>query len=164
MSSGSFCSHCCISSPVTNTNMHEHVDSIKTYTLVFLSLLILTAATTVVATIDLGPFNVVMALLIAVVKMMLVALFFMHLRHSTILTKVVLVALFFMHLRHSTILTKVVVGGGMLDRKSTRLNYSHLVISYAAFCLQKKAQTFHYMARRNLALSALLNDVHRPHS
>src|ERR1035437_5437425 len=75
--------------------MHEHVDSIKTYTLVFLSLLILTAATTVVATIDLVPFNVVMALLIAVVKMMLVALFFMHLRHSTILTK-------------------VVVGGGML--------------------------------------------------
>jgi len=75
--------------------MHEHVDSIKTYTLVFLALLALTAATTVVATIDLGPFNVVMALLIAVVKMMLVALFFMHLRHSTILTK-------------------VVVGGGML--------------------------------------------------
>ena len=61
--------------------------SIKTYTLVFVSLLVLTAATTVVATIDLGPFNVVMALVIAVVKMMLVALFFMHLRHSTVLTK-----------------------------------------------------------------------------
>jgi cytochrome c oxidase subunit 4 len=75
--------------------MHEHVDSIKTYTLIFVALLILTAATTVVATIDLGPLNVVMALAIAVVKMMLVALFFMHLRHSTILTK-------------------VVVGGGML--------------------------------------------------
>jgi len=75
--------------------MHEHVDSIKTYTLVFVTLLALTLATTVVATIDLGPLNVVMALAIAVVKMMLVALFFMHLRHSTILTK-------------------VVVGGGML--------------------------------------------------
>jgi len=75
--------------------MHEHVDSIKTYTVVFLSLLFLTAATTVVATIDLQQFNVVVALLIAVVKMTLVALFFMHLRHSTILTK-------------------VVVGGGML--------------------------------------------------
>ena len=75
--------------------MHEHVDSIKTYTLVFLSLLALTGATTLVSTLDLGPFNVVMALLIAVVKMMLVALFFLHLRHSTILTK-------------------VVVGGGML--------------------------------------------------
>src|SRR5256885_6643191 len=31
------------------------------------------------------------------------------------------------------------VGGGDLkDRKSTRLNSSHLVISYAVFCLKKK--------------------------
>src|SRR5256885_8340326 len=28
-----------------------------------------------------------------------------------------------------------------LDRKSTRLNSSHLVISYAVFCLKKKKQT-----------------------
>src|SRR5256885_15861831 len=28
--------------------------------------------------------------------------------------------------------------GGTLDRKSTRLNSSHLVISYAVFCLKKK--------------------------
>src|SRR5256885_8407935 len=28
------------------------------------------------------------------------------------------------------------------DRKSTRLNSSHLVISYAVFCLKKKKQTF----------------------
>src|SRR5256885_8083962 len=28
--------------------------------------------------------------------------------------------------------------GGALDRKSTRLNSSHLVISYAVFCLKKK--------------------------
>src|SRR5256885_3545773 len=28
--------------------------------------------------------------------------------------------------------------GGMGDRKSTRLNSSHLVISYAVFCLKKK--------------------------
>src|SRR5688500_19256684 len=27
---------------------------------------------------------------------------------------------------------------GARDRKSTRLNYSHLVISYAVFCLKKK--------------------------
>src|SRR5205807_4225055 len=36
----------------------------------------------------------------------------------------------------------VVLGGcavtGSLDRKSTRLNSSHLVISYAVFCLKKK--------------------------
>src|SRR5256885_7528649 len=30
-----------------------------------------------------------------------------------------------------------------LDRKSTRLNSSHLVISYAVFCLKKKTQTYH---------------------
>src|SRR5436190_12094386 len=28
--------------------------------------------------------------------------------------------------------------GGILDRKSTRLNSSHTVISYAVFCLKKK--------------------------
>src|ERR1039457_7330228 len=28
--------------------------------------------------------------------------------------------------------------GDLLDRKSTRLNSSHLVISYAVFCLKKK--------------------------
>src|SRR2546426_3973279 len=30
---------------------------------------------------------------------------------------------------------------GDLDRKSTRLNSSHLVISYAVFCLKKKKKT-----------------------
>src|SRR5256885_5860713 len=29
-------------------------------------------------------------------------------------------------------------GAGVADRKSTRLNSSHLVISYAVFCLKKK--------------------------
>src|SRR5256885_5751286 len=32
----------------------------------------------------------------------------------------------------------VAPGAGGLDRKSTRLNSSHLVISYAVFCLKKK--------------------------
>src|SRR5256885_3490659 len=32
---------------------------------------------------------------------------------------------------------------GRLDRKSTRLNSSHLVISYAVFCLKKKKQMKH---------------------
>src|SRR2546426_7277889 len=30
---------------------------------------------------------------------------------------------------------------GLRDRKSTRLNSSHLVISYAVFCLKKKKKT-----------------------
>src|SRR5256885_13181532 len=31
--------------------------------------------------------------------------------------------------------------GGRIDRKSTRLNSSHLVISYAVFCLKKKKKS-----------------------
>src|SRR2546426_8372682 len=31
------------------------------------------------------------------------------------------------------------------DRKSTRLNSSHLVISYAVFCLKKKTPTSHHI-------------------
>jgi len=71
--------------------MSEHVDSVKTYTSVWLILLVLTAVTTAVAYVDLGAFSVVVALVIAVCKMLLVALFFMHVRHSTQLTRLVLV-------------------------------------------------------------------------
>src|SRR2546426_6440042 len=34
--------------------------------------------------------------------------------------------------------------GALLDRKSTRLNSSHLVISYAVFCLKKKKKKTKY--------------------
>src|SRR5207253_9473615 len=33
-------------------------------------------------------------------------------------------------------------GGGHADRKSTRLNSSHVAISYAVFCLKKKKYNF----------------------
>src|SRR5256885_12041181 len=39
----------------------------------------------------------------------------------------------------------VIVGGE--DRKSTRLNSSHLVISYAVFCLKKKKTIYDSIAR-----------------
>src|SRR5437773_5596850 len=32
---------------------------------------------------------------------------------------------------------------GRLDRKSTRLNSSHITISYAVFCLKKKKKNYH---------------------
>jgi cytochrome c oxidase subunit 4 len=70
--------------------MQGHVDSVKTYALVFLGLIAATVATTSVAFVDLGAFSVVVALTIAVCKMLLVALFFMHVRHSDKLTRVVL--------------------------------------------------------------------------
>src|SRR5256885_12029934 len=42
-------------------------------------------------------------------------------------------------------------GGQRIDRKSTRLNSSHLVISYAVFCLKKKKRTA-AMRSRHMAL------------
>src|SRR5207244_7285462 len=40
-------------------------------------------------------------------------------------------------------------GGGERDRKSTRLNSSHQIISYAVFCLKKKKQTKIKETRKN---------------
>src|SRR5258708_21881934 len=40
------------------------------------------------------------------------------------------------------------------DRKSTRLNSSHQIISYAVFCLKKKKNTVHEAVRRLTVLYA----------
>lgn len=62
--------------------MTEHVVAVRTYILIFAALLTLTMVTTGVAFIDLGPLNVVAALVIALCKTALVVLFFMHVRWS----------------------------------------------------------------------------------
>ena|SRR5689334_1704935 len=75
-----------------DNHTHEHpIDSAKTYIGILVTLLILTVVTTAVAYVDLGAFSTVVALAIACTKMTLVALFFMHVRHSTKLTKLVVV-------------------------------------------------------------------------
>jgi cytochrome c oxidase subunit IV len=75
--------------------MSAHIVPVKTYVGIFIALLMLTALTTGVAFADLGPFNTVVALTIAVVKMLLVILFFMHVKYSSGLTRIVIVAGFF---------------------------------------------------------------------
>lgn len=52
------------------------------YAAVFAALLVLTGATVAVSYVDLGLWNVAVALAIASVKASLVALFFMHLKHE----------------------------------------------------------------------------------
>src|SRR5258708_26142181 len=42
---------------------------------------------------------------------------------------------------HSVPFGNVMPGFGHVDRKSTRLNSSHQIISYAVFCLKKKKKT-----------------------
>src|SRR5256885_7035731 len=42
-----------------------------------------------------------------------------------------------------------------IDRKSTRLNSSHLVISYAVFCLKKKNNKYIRLSESTVAFSTL---------
>ena len=70
--------------------MSEHVVPVKVYLTVFVVLLVMTATTTAVSGIDLGPWNTVVALGIAVFKASLVVLFFMHAKYSPRLTRVVI--------------------------------------------------------------------------
>jgi len=72
--------------------MSEHVVPVKVYVAVFVTLLVMTAATTAISGIDLGPWNTVVALGIAVFKASLVVLFFMHARYSPRLTHMVILA------------------------------------------------------------------------
>jgi cytochrome c oxidase subunit IV len=74
----------------------KHVLSIKLYAVIFIALVALTLTTTGVAFINLGgSLNVIVALTIAVVKALLVILFFMHVRYSDRLTWIFVGAGFF---------------------------------------------------------------------
>jgi len=75
--------------------MSEHVTSRAVYFAVFAALLVLTAATVIVANFDLGWANDAVALGIAVTKALLVLWFFMHLRYSTRVTVLTALAGFF---------------------------------------------------------------------
>jgi len=75
--------------------MAEHVASRTTYILVWAALLVLTGVTVGIAQLNLGPFNDVVALAVAVSKALLVILFFMHVKDSSRLTRLTVVAGFF---------------------------------------------------------------------
>jgi len=76
--------------------MSEHVLPIKLYVTIWATLLCLTVITAAVAFVDLGPFNTIVALVIASVKALLVVLFFMHVKYtSEKMTKVVVVSAIF---------------------------------------------------------------------
>lgn len=75
--------------------MSETVISPKTYLKVFAALMVLLGATVGVAYIQLGWFNPVAAMTIAIVKAVIVILFFMHVRYSSRLVWVFVGAGFF---------------------------------------------------------------------
>ena len=73
----------------------QHSSSPKMYFAVFGALMVLTVVTWLVAQVDLGWANDIVALAVAVTKALLVILFFMHVRHSTRMTVLTALAGFF---------------------------------------------------------------------
>lgn len=69
--------------------MSEVIVARSTYVVIYVTLMIFTGLTTLVAFFDLGFANPVVALTIAVVKASLVVLFFMHMRWNSKLTWVI---------------------------------------------------------------------------
>lgn len=74
----------------------EHIVPASLYWLIWGVLIVCTVLTAFVATIDLGPFNTVVALLIATFKASIVVLIFMHVKYtSEKMTKAILLAAVF---------------------------------------------------------------------
>ena len=67
--------------------MHHHVVAKSTYYQVAIWLAVLLAVTVVAARVDLGHWNVPIALAIAGIKAVLIVLFFMHVRYGSPLLK-----------------------------------------------------------------------------
>ncbi len=72
--------------------MHEHVAPVKTYVAIWATLIVFTVTTALVSEVELGPWNIVVALAIAFTKATLVIMFFMHLKWGNPLTKLFFVA------------------------------------------------------------------------
>ena len=65
-----------------NQENHHHIIPIETYFKVFGALMFLTVLTVAVTYVDLGFFNIYLAMFIAILKSTLVLLFFMHLYYD----------------------------------------------------------------------------------
>ena len=78
----------------------EHISSIGSSVAIWIALLVGTGITVGAAFIDLGPFNIIVALTIATIKATLVVLFFMHVKytHEKLTPLVIVSAIFFLFL------------------------------------------------------------------
>lgn len=77
------------------SHSENHIVPKRVYFLIFATLIVLTWVTAYVSTVDLGRWNIFVALAIAIFKASLVILFFMHVKYSTRLTKFIVMCGFF---------------------------------------------------------------------
>jgi cytochrome c oxidase subunit 4 len=74
------------------SDKEHHILPVRTYLVIFAILMVLLVLTVAVAFVNLGPFNIIVAMSIAVIKAVMVVLFFMHVKYSSRLTQVFVVA------------------------------------------------------------------------
>ena len=80
---------------MASAHSEHHIVPKRVYFFIFATLIALTWVTALVSRIDLGRWNIFVALAIAILKASLVILFFMHVKYSTRLTKFIVVCGFF---------------------------------------------------------------------
>ena len=68
------------------TLSQHKIDGLPLYLAIYVALMLLLIGTVIAGSQDLGPWNAAIALTIAVIKAVLVIIFFMHVRHSSRLT------------------------------------------------------------------------------
>lgn len=101
---------------MTTEEHRQHVISTSVYVGIWATLMFLTGLTTFASFIELGNWNIVVALVIATIKGTLVVLFFMHLYYSTKLTKVtVIAAIFFLFLLLALSMTDYLTRGWLTN-------------------------------------------------
>jgi len=84
-----------------------HASPYSTYLYIFIALLVLTVATVGITRFDFGSWNIVVAMVIASIKAMLVALYFMHLKYEKVTT--------WLYAAFPIVLLAIMMGGIFID-------------------------------------------------
>lgn len=76
---------------MSTTTINHHVLPLSVYIKIGIGLIILTGVTVYISGLDFGPYNLLIAMVIAATKASLVALFFMHLKYDNKLYSIVFI-------------------------------------------------------------------------
>lgn len=98
---------------------HDDPGKFSTYIKVFAVLIVLTVITVAVAQVNLGKANTLIAMLVATVKAVVVAIWFMHMNHESTLNRIVFASAF--------IFAFIFFGLTFMD-VGTRVNFDNLFL------------------------------------
>jgi|SRR5688572_11610602 cytochrome c oxidase subunit IV len=111
----------------------SHIAPVKSYVIVFGTLMVLTSVTVAAAFTNLGTLNFPVALAIAITKATVVILFFMHVKYSSKLTKFVVAScLFFLACLFGLTFTDYMSRGWFTSPRGTTMAGTQVTVGPAA--------------------------------